>query len=86
MTAATISIPEYIDRVVEFPEAVSYEILRPLTTFRHCHDGRPAEARMVFTCRQVGQGVASSQEYVMKVKIRCATLPVYESRGKGLLG
>ncbi|KAI1622359.1 hypothetical protein EDD37DRAFT_470201 [Exophiala viscosa] len=70
MTAATISIPQYIDRVVEFLEGVSYEIIRPLTTFRHCHDGRPAEARMVFTCRHFAHGNASPGEYVMKVKVR----------------
>lgn len=73
MSGPSISIPEYIDKLVEFPDAVSYEILRPLTTFRHCHDGTPAEARMVFTCRQVAQGDNSSKEYVMKVKVRCAT-------------
>ncbi|KAK4947921.1 hypothetical protein LTR10_013429 [Elasticomyces elasticus] len=70
MTATPISMPVYIDRVVDFPEGASYEITCPLTTFRHCHDGRPAEARMVFTCRQISQGTASSAEYVMKVKVR----------------
>ncbi|KAK5306451.1 hypothetical protein LTR99_002142 [Exophiala xenobiotica] len=64
-------IPPYIDRIVDFDDGKSYELLQPLTTFRHCHDGTPPEARMVFVCRQRARAdVGGTQEYVVKVKIR----------------
>ncbi|KAK7894109.1 hypothetical protein LTR67_006811 [Exophiala xenobiotica] len=67
-------IPPYIDRIVDFDDGKSYELLQPLTTFRHCHDGTPPEARMVFVCRQRARAdVGGTQEYVVKVKIRVPT-------------
>jgi len=78
MAEATVSVPAFIDRVVEFPGGVSYELLRPLTTYRHCQDGTPAEARIVFTCRQIASRDgpltattgAASEGFVMKIKVR----------------
>jgi len=67
---AQFPIPPYIDRIIEFDDGKSYELLQPLTTFRHCHDGTPPEARMVFICRLREQADAGTQEYVVKVKIR----------------
>lgn len=81
-TVAT-SIPPFIDKVVDFPETgVSYRLERPLATYKQCHDGVPAEARMVFTCKRVKHESASSSveqtdrdsdagaEFVMKIKVQ----------------
>ena len=67
------SIPAFIDRTVQFSEGESYELLQPLATFRHCHDGIPAEARVVFTCKRMDDSV--SDEFVMKIKIQYRPSP-----------
>ena len=63
-------IPLFLDRVVEFSDGVSYKLLRPLTTFRDCHDGTPAEGRIVFTCGRSDQTIGCADEYIMKIKAR----------------
>lgn len=67
-------IPKFLTPKIDFPDGDSYELVRPLTDFRKCHDGRPLEARIVFTCRLVAsasQGRESEDsEYVMKVKVQ----------------
>ncbi|EXJ90801.1 hypothetical protein A1O1_03905 [Capronia coronata CBS 617.96] len=82
-TSMPTSIPPFLDKVVEFPTSkVSYVLERPLATYRQCHDGTPAEARMVFTCRRMKSRLASSSpdktdgeskgeaEFVMKIKVQ----------------
>lgn len=83
MGDAPISVPNYIDEVIVFPSGAAYERLQPLTTFRQCHDGVPAEARMVFTCRRrkddgeangpaPPSDVDDEEEFVIKIKVRSA--------------
>lgn len=69
------SFPIFLDRVVEFPDGKSYELLESLTNLRGCHDGTPAEARILFTCREVtpGSSEPGKEEYVMKIKAQYAT-------------
>ncbi|KIX01332.1 uncharacterized protein Z518_09057 [Rhinocladiella mackenziei CBS 650.93] len=78
--SASRSIPSYITNPVYFPGAkdeegnASYELLRPLTTLRHCQDGSPAEARIIFTCRRTssdsGEDKGQDEEFVMKIKVQ----------------
>lgn len=70
MADGELSIPVFLDKVVDFSDGASYRLLRPLTTFRSCHDGVPAEGRIVFTCSRVDQGNQCSEEYIMKIKAR----------------
>lgn len=63
-------VPRYIDKIVEFPDGSSFELLKPLATYRSCHDGIPAEARIVLTCRRTDGESAPDHEYVMKIKIQ----------------
>jgi hypothetical protein len=70
MANEEIGIPAFIEKVVEFPDGTSYKLQRPLTTFRGCHDGVPAEGRIVFTCSRIDLGDRGSEEYIMKIKAR----------------
>jgi len=74
MKGAGGTIPHFLGnlKVVDFPEGESYELLQPLTNFRHCQDGTPAEARIVFICRQLGSHSQqpSKDEFVMKIKVQ----------------
>lgn len=72
MSSTNQPIPAFLEKVVHFPNGKSYEILRSLTDFRKCHDGRPLEARIVFTCKQVADAPSQQDdvEYVMKVKVQ----------------
>lgn len=68
----------FLSRIVDFPEDVSYELLNPLTNFKSCHDGTPAEARILFACRQSSSGLTSQtvmndEERIMKVKVQIPT-------------
>ena len=67
------SVPSYIDNVVDFSDGTSYKILKPLATYRSCHDGTPAEARIVLTCQACQRSerdASPNGEYVMKIKIQ----------------
>lgn len=67
---ATLPSPslEFLEKVVDFPDGVSYNLLRPLTDYRACHVGTPLEARILYMCRQSDSD--SDQEYVVKVKVQ----------------
>ena len=66
MAGSNLSPPEFLDKVVEFPDGARYELLQPLTDYRACHDGIPAEARILYICKEL----KSDQEYVVKVKVQ----------------
>ncbi|OQV09065.1 hypothetical protein CLAIMM_13243 [Cladophialophora immunda] len=70
MEEAAPILPRYLDKVVDFADGNSYELLKPLATYRSCHDGTPAEARIVLTCRRLNENSSSEDEYVMKIKIQ----------------
>lgn len=73
MSSPDPDIPAFLDKVVNFSAGRSFEILRPLTDFRKCHDGTPLEARIVFTCKEVGSEITQQQEdheFVMKIKVQ----------------
>ncbi|OAL37465.1 hypothetical protein AYO20_03314 [Fonsecaea nubica] len=73
MAEAAPVLPCYIDKVVEFPDGTAFELLKPLATYRSCHDGTPAEARVVLTCRPCSGDCSPVDEYVMKIKIHTTT-------------
>ena len=65
----------FLSKVVDFLEhGTSYELLKALTNYRVCHDGTPAEARVVFSCRRTAsdsqQYGQSDEEYIMKIKVQ----------------
>jgi hypothetical protein len=68
-------VPNYIDKIISFADGSSYELLTPLATYRSCHDGTPAEARVVLTCRRTDGDSFPGAEYVMKIKIQCGQVP-----------
>ncbi|KAF2096868.1 hypothetical protein NA57DRAFT_78457 [Rhizodiscina lignyota] len=68
MAISTLSSPEFLDKVVDFPDGASYELVHPITDYRACHDGTPLEARILYTCKWLGS--TGDQEYVMKVKVQ----------------
>jgi len=70
MEEADPTLPPYLDKVVEFADGNAYELLNSLATYRSCHDGTPAEARMVLTCRHCQGNSPSEDEYVVKIKIQ----------------
>lgn len=63
-------LPSFVDRVVDFQDGISYELLKTLATYRSCQDGTPFEARMVFTCKQTSGSALASEEFVMKIKVQ----------------
>jgi len=72
MGSADASLPEFVDKVILLPDGSSYELLQPLTNFKSCHDGTPAESRIVYTCKQIrpetsGVGL---EEFVVKIKVQ----------------
>jgi len=71
-------VPGYIDNIVKFPDGTSYQLLASLATYRSCHDGTPAEARIVLTCRPTEADSSSRNELVMKIKIQyCGPLTLF---------
>ncbi|KIW91979.1 uncharacterized protein Z519_06961 [Cladophialophora bantiana CBS 173.52] len=70
MEEAAPILPGYLDKIVDFADGNAYELLKPLATYRSCHDGTPAEARIVLTCRRREGDSSSLDEYVMKIKIQ----------------
>lgn len=69
-STSPLLIPKYIDPVVDFADRVSYELLKVLATYRSCHDGVPAEARIVLSCCQRRGDSRSLDEFVMKIKVQ----------------
>jgi len=59
---------EFLQKVVDFPNGSSYELLRPITDYRACHEGIPLEARILYTCKQSDSD--GEQEYIVKVKVQ----------------
>lgn len=62
------TVPDFIDRIVQFPDNKTFELTEPLTNFRSCHDGTPAESRMVFLANQIEP--PSPEQFVVKVKVQ----------------
>lgn len=74
----------FLSNIIHFPtENLSFELLKPVTNFKSCHDGTPSEARVVFTCRKVQSGTTSvagsesegkqddgAEEFIMKIKVQ----------------
>ena len=59
-------------KIVNFPDGTSFELLEPITTFRHCHDGSPREARIVYRCKRAKAASApdDEDEFIMKLKVQ----------------
>ncbi|RVX74058.1 hypothetical protein B0A52_01890 [Exophiala mesophila] len=70
MGDANVHLPAFLPKTVEFAPGLSYELLQPITTFRQCHDGSPAEGRIVLTCKRIQDGEVNSLEYIIKIKAR----------------
>lgn len=62
-------VPDFIPQTVTFASGEVFELVKPLTNYRSCHDGTPFEARIVFICRRVSDE-ASAEELIMKVKVQ----------------
>ena len=71
-----LSLP-FLTKSTDFPGGVTYQLLQPLTNFKSCHDGTPAESRVVFSCRRLSsssqQNGDGGEEYIMKVKVQIPT-------------
>ncbi|ETN39082.1 uncharacterized protein HMPREF1541_05304 [Cyphellophora europaea CBS 101466] len=61
-------LPPFLDHVIDFPDA-SYGLLEPITELRSCHDGVPAESRILFTCRQT-KPEGETEDAIMKIKVQ----------------
>jgi len=73
MSTSTQASPEFLDKIVHFPDGASYNLLRPLTDYRACHDGTPLEARILYICRRSDSD--GDEEYVVKVKVQYVAFP-----------
>lgn len=65
-------VPAIIDTIINFDDGPSYQIVKPITDYRSCHDGVPAERRIVFLCRRTihTAGADGDDEYILKVKVQ----------------
>jgi hypothetical protein len=61
-----LSQPPFLPESVTFPNNQTYELIRPITELRSCHDGEPAESRVIFICRQP----SNEQDYILKIKVQ----------------
>lgn len=70
--AGSEAVPSFIDKTVNFPDGSSFRLGKALTNYRSCHDGVPAEARMVFICTRNTDRASDAmlEEFVMKVKVQ----------------
>ena len=66
------ALPKFLDPTVEI-DGVTYELLDPITELRSCHDGTPAESRILFICRQTAPE-GKAEEAVLKVKVQYVSL------------
>lgn len=66
------TLPKFLDPTVDI-DGVTYEILDPVTELRSCHDGTPAESRILFTCRQTAPE-PKAEEAILKVKVQYVRL------------
>lgn len=68
-TAPSIQVPTYIPETITFPGATVYRLLQPITELRSCHDGEPAESRIIFICHQISPN-ASNDQHILKIKVQ----------------
>lgn len=59
----------YLPESIDFADRTMYQRLQPITDVRQCHDGFPAEARVLFQCRRV-QPTDDAERLILKVKIQ----------------
>ena len=74
------AIPPFLSPIIHFDDATSYELLKPITDLKGCHDGLPRESRIVFTCRRLPSPTQSppsdhhpadtQQELIIKIKVQ----------------
>ncbi|KAF2717020.1 hypothetical protein K431DRAFT_167118 [Polychaeton citri CBS 116435] len=69
-TLRTEQALKVVENLVTLSNGQSFETLEPITDFRQCHDGSPAEARILFLCRQVKPEIHAGREAVLKVKVQ----------------
>lgn len=60
----------YLPDSIEFPDGTIYQRLQPITDVRQCHDGFPAEARVLFHCKRLKPTQDTDDDLVLKVKIQ----------------
>ena len=65
----------FLPRTIHFPNHnnTSYDLLKPLTNFKSCHDGTPPEARILFTCRPTSPISSSPETCIVKIKVQIPT-------------
>lgn len=70
--ATGANIPGFLPRTITFPNNTTWELISPITELRSCHDGVPAESRILFTCRQTSPAASSDspKEAIVKVKVQ----------------
>ena len=61
----------FLSKTLHFPDH-NYELLKPLTNFKSCHDGTPPEARILFTCRPTSPS-SKSETCIVKIKVQIPT-------------
>jgi hypothetical protein len=64
----TQRLPQFLEKSINVQNA-TYEILSPITELRSCHDGTPAESRILFMCRRTAP-TPDDVEVVLKVKVQ----------------
>jgi len=60
----------YLPKCIDFQDGTSYQRLQPVTDVRQCHDGFPAEARILFYCKRTQPKDQGGDDLVLKVKIQ----------------
>jgi hypothetical protein len=68
----TERLPKFLSKSLNLQDE-TYEILSPITELRSCHDGTPAESRILFLCRRT-HPTNSEEELVLKVKVQYVRL------------
>lgn len=73
MAGTDALLPNYINPVVTFSAGSSYKAISNLASYRICHDGSPAEARVVLSCHEQRQGLSSEthdETLILKIKVQ----------------